>query len=99
VFAKAFCFADSAYVIVGGSSPERGSLEIYHLTSSLGEVDGYHRLSYSLSLANEDMRTIRIHSLTPIPGHEIKDRVVSETLTLVEKSLGPGERGFRMFSF
>lgn len=35
MFAKAFCFADSAYVIVGGSSPERGSLEIYHLTSSL----------------------------------------------------------------
>lgn len=67
---KLFVLLIALMSIVGGSSPERGSLEIYHLTSSLLRI----------SLTNK-----------------IKDRVVSGTL--IEKSLGPGERGFRMFSF
>ena len=68
-------------------------LQIYSMTTGVGAADNNdimdkQKLSYSITLTNEENRDIYVKSITPILGDGISNIVITEELTvIVEKSL------------
>lgn len=67
-------------------------LQIYDMSTALGAVDNNNidkqKLSYSVTVTNEENREIYVKSIKPILGNGISSKVITEDLTvMVEKSI------------
>lgn len=75
------------------NSDNKTGLQIYSMSTGLGAVDNNgsvdkQKLSYSITITNEENRGIYVKSIKPILGNAISNQVVTDELTvIVEKSL------------
>ena len=81
-------------MLIGCNSSNQGNktgVQIYSMITSLGAVDNYdtdhQKLSYSVTITNEENRDIFVKSIKPILADGISDKVITEDLTVIVESV------------